>query len=98
VIQLRLSYRQLSADTLAALKDFYNDKDTRQKHFEDLKSKAADEADDRQWSMEDFSEDWQTSQFWVIIEARCASEDGLNDCTVYRRDSINTCQRVAARF
>jgi len=58
--------RQLSADTLAALKDFYNDKDTRQKHFEDLKSKAEDEADDRQWSMEDFSEDWQTSQFWVI--------------------------------
>jgi len=57
---------------LAALKDFYNDKDTRQKHFEDLKSKAENEADDRQWSMEDFSEDWQTSQFWVnSMHDRC---------------------------
>jgi len=74
VSQLRLEDRQLSTHALEALKDFYNDKDTRQKHFEELRSKAEDEADDRQWSMEDFSEDWQTSQFWVNVNARSTSE------------------------
>jgi len=59
--------RQLSADTLAALQGFYSEKDERQKHFEALKAKAEDEADDREWSIEDWGEDWQISQFWVSI-------------------------------
>ena len=77
VSQLRLYARQLSADALAALKDFYNDKDMRRKHFEDLKSRAEDEAHDRQWSMEDFTEDWQSSQFWVNIYARSMWESEI---------------------
>jgi hypothetical protein len=59
--------RQLPADTLAALQSFYTDRDTRQKHFEDLKAQAENEADDREWSMDAWTEDWQISQFWVPI-------------------------------
>lgn len=57
---------QLPADTLAALKEFYGERDERQKRFEDLKSRAEDDFDGKkQWSMEDFTEDWNASQFWV---------------------------------
>jgi 16S rRNA G966 N2-methylase RsmD len=56
---------QLSAGALAALKDFYSDKDTRQKAFEDLKAQAEDEFDGgKPLSMEAFTEDWNSSQFW----------------------------------
>lgn len=57
-------HRQLPADTLALLKEFYGEKDTRQKQFEDLKAKAEDDFDGN-LSMEAFTEDWNASQFWV---------------------------------
>jgi len=50
------------------LQGFYSEKDERQKHFEALKAKAEDDADDRQWSIEDWGEDWQISQFWVSLD------------------------------
>ncbi|KAF2018459.1 hypothetical protein BU24DRAFT_171365 [Aaosphaeria arxii CBS 175.79] len=60
---------QLSADTLSALKEFYGERDTRQKQFEDLKSKAEDDFDGTQkWSMDAFTEDWNASQFWYNDE------------------------------
>ncbi|KAF2665072.1 hypothetical protein BT63DRAFT_448396 [Microthyrium microscopicum] len=61
---------QLSGDALAALKDFYSERDTRQKLFEDLKSGAEADHDDRteQLSMAAFTEDWNASQFWYTEE------------------------------
>ncbi|KAF2121792.1 putative N6-adenine methyltransferase-domain-containing protein [Lophiotrema nucula] len=60
---------QLPADTLAALKDFYGERDTRQKQFEDLRAKAENDFDGKEkWSMEAFTEDWNASQFWYSDE------------------------------
>lgn len=47
-----------------ALKEFYSERDTRLKRFEDLKSQAENEFDGK-LSMEAFTEDWNASQFWV---------------------------------
>lgn len=56
---------QLSAGTLDILKEFYSERDTRQKAFEDLKSQAEYEFDNKKpLSMEAFTEDWNASQFW----------------------------------
>lgn len=46
------------------MKEFYGERDQRQKQFEDLKTKAEDEFEGK-WSMEAFTEDWNASQFWV---------------------------------
>ena len=57
---------QLSAGALDALKEFYGERDTRQKQFEDLKSQAENDFDGKKLlSMEAFTEDWNASQFWV---------------------------------
>ncbi|KAF3934298.1 hypothetical protein ABW19_dt0205498 [Dactylella cylindrospora] len=62
---------KLSASTLAALQEFMQEKDSRQKRFEELKAQA--EADDEERkkadtdvaiTMEDFEADWNASQFW----------------------------------
>jgi hypothetical protein len=56
---------QLSADALNALKQFYGERDTREKLFEDLKTQAESEFDGQKLlSMEAFTEDWNASQFW----------------------------------
>ena len=56
---------QLSAGTLDLLKEFYNERDTRQRAFEDLKSQAEDDFDNKKpLSMDAFTEDWNASQFW----------------------------------
>lgn len=52
----------LSGSALDALKEFYADRDARQKQFEDLKAGAEADAI---LSMETFAEDWNQSQFWV---------------------------------
>ncbi|OCL10449.1 N-6 adenine-specific DNA methyltransferas-like protein 2 [Glonium stellatum] len=60
---------QLSAGALDALKEFYGERDTRQKQFEDLKSQAENDFDGKtQLSMEAFTEDWNASQFWYSDE------------------------------
>jgi hypothetical protein len=59
--------RQLSGDALSALKDFYGERDARQKQFEALKSKAEDDFDGK-LSMDAFTEDWNVSQFWYSDE------------------------------
>jgi hypothetical protein len=46
------------------LKEFYGERDARQKQFEDLKTKAEDDFEGK-LSMEAFAEDWNASQFWV---------------------------------
>lgn len=57
---------QLPSDTLALLQQFQTEKDSRAKQFEDLKASAESDfaAKDGKLSMDLFSEDWQTSQFW----------------------------------
>ncbi|MCJ1250270.1 hypothetical protein MMC30_007496 [Trapelia coarctata] len=54
---------QLSGDALGALQEFYNERDERQRRFEELKQ-AAEERSSRTLSMLDFAEDWNASQFW----------------------------------
>lgn len=56
--------RQLSAGALDALKEFYGERDTRQKQFEDLKTQAENDFEGK-LSMDAFTEDWNASQFWV---------------------------------
>lgn len=56
--------RQLSVGALDALKEFYGERDARQKQFEELKEQAEDDFEGK-LSMEAFTEDWNASQFWV---------------------------------
>ncbi|KAJ4365768.1 Protein-lysine N-methyltransferase efm5 [Neocucurbitaria cava] len=58
---------QLSAGALDALKEFYGERDARQKQFEELKGQAEDEFEGN-LSMEAFTEDWNASQFWYSDE------------------------------
>ncbi|KAI1541369.1 n-6 adenine-specific dna methyltransferase [Pyrenophora tritici-repentis] len=58
---------QLSGDALAALKEFYGERDARQKQFEELKGKAEDDFEGK-LSMDAFTEDWNASQFWYSDE------------------------------
>lgn len=66
--------RTLSAHALDALQEFYSDRDTRAKEFEELRAAAEErEAAGREkeaalvypLSMATFGEDWNKSQFWV---------------------------------
>ena len=62
-----LQYRQLSGAALSALQDFYRDRDAQEKNFEDLKSAIKESEQNTKLSMETFTEDWNTSQFWVYF-------------------------------
>ena len=56
----------LSGSALDALKEFYADRDARQKAFEDLQTAAEENATKGALlSMDAFAEDWNESQFWV---------------------------------
>jgi len=58
-------FSELPSDTLAVLQDFYSDRESREKSFQDLKLEIEDEGSHAQLSMDMFSEDWNASQFWV---------------------------------
>ena len=53
----------LSADTFAALNEFYQEQDARDREREDVLREAANQ-DSQSLSMDSFTEDWQLSQFW----------------------------------
>ncbi|KAK3065650.1 hypothetical protein LTS18_002575, partial [Coniosporium uncinatum] len=73
---------QLSTDTLDLLKQFYSEKDARDKQFEDLKAQAEDDFATGPLSMDSFTEDWNASQFWYNDEtATTLAEQLLNDAT-----------------
>ena len=50
----------LSAETFAALQDFYKEQDLRDKERSEIKANNGDKLS----SIDDFQEDWQLSQFW----------------------------------
>jgi hypothetical protein len=79
---------KLSPFALEALGSFYNERDAREKQFEDLKVQAEDEFDQKQLSMDAFAEDWNASQFWVRWMV-CLENDNLqlSRPTVQRRHS-----------
>jgi hypothetical protein len=55
----------LSDAALDALKEFYRDRDAREKQFEDLRSTIDHESGTSKLTMDAFAEDWNESQFWV---------------------------------
>lgn len=62
--------RKLSSSTLAALQEFYTERDSREKEFAKLQARAEavhDAASGKggKLSMDVFAEDWNESQFWV---------------------------------
>ena len=57
--------RELHRDTLAALQEFYCEREVQEKRFQDLKSDIEQKSSQAQLSMDLFSEDWNASQFWV---------------------------------
>ena len=63
-----ISSSELSSDTLAALQEFYSEKDAQEKRFENLKAEVDEKNSHGLLSMEMFSEDWNASQFWVRFE------------------------------
>lgn len=84
-----LCHSELSGSALAALQEFYTERDDRQKRFEELKSAAEDRHSKARLSMELFTEDWNASQFWVGSERRGPLGTLLIQL-VQRRDSHHT--------
>jgi hypothetical protein len=75
--------RVLSSSALDALKEFYTDRDARQRQFEDLKTAAEETAANGvPLTMDAFAEDWNESQFWVCHP--CYESDGMLMSTVLR--------------
>ncbi|MCJ1481067.1 hypothetical protein MMC06_001223 [Schaereria dolodes] len=73
---------QLSGAALSALQDFYRDRDAQEKNFEDLKSAIKESEQNTKLSMETFTEDWNTSQFWYSDEtAIILAEQLLSNAT-----------------
>jgi hypothetical protein len=60
------------------LKEFYGERDARQKQFENLKSQAEDDFEGK-LSMDAFTEDWNASQFWYNDETATALARQLLD-------------------
>ena len=58
---------QLSGSALAALREFYEERDDQAKRFEELKTAAEDPESQKMLSMDMFTEDWNSSQFWVHL-------------------------------
>ncbi|KAH8661411.1 putative N6-adenine methyltransferase-domain-containing protein [Tricladium varicosporioides] len=75
--------KALSSNALNALKDFYAERDARQRQFEDLKAVAEKQHDTtrsgeyKPLSMEAFAEDWNESQFWYSDETATALAEEL---------------------
>jgi hypothetical protein len=86
----------LSSSALDALKEFYADRDARQKQFENLKTVAEENAAKGvPLTMNAFAEDWNESQFWVCLSAvgREPSDvdQGISILTRRRRFWLRSC-------
>ncbi|CZS92698.1 hypothetical protein WAI453_006605 [Rhynchosporium graminicola] len=71
----------LSSSALSALKEFYSEREAREKQFEDLKAVAEQSAvstSNKPLSMDVFTENWNESQFWYSDEtAKTLAEELL---------------------
>lgn len=56
---------------MAALQEFYSEKDLQQRRFEGMKADVEQQGFHGLLSMDMFTEDWNASQFWV----RCYCDD-----------------------
>ncbi|KAL9062070.1 MAG: hypothetical protein Q9206_000025 [Seirophora lacunosa] len=55
---------KLPADTLAALGEFYSEREQNEKRLENLKAQMEQQQPQSPLSMKMFMEDWNASQFW----------------------------------
>ncbi|PBP18754.1 hypothetical protein BUE80_DR010293 [Diplocarpon rosae] len=71
----------LSSSALSALREFYAERDAREKQFEDLKAVAEQKHDattkQAPLTMDAFAEDWNESQFWYSDETASALAEEL---------------------
>lgn len=73
---------ELHGDTLAALHEFYSERELKEKRFQDLKTSIEQKSSQAQLSMDMFSEDWNASQFWYSDEtARVLAKQLLQGST-----------------
>jgi hypothetical protein len=59
---------RLAPSTMDALAEFMRERDEASRRFSELQAQAEAAHEDRQFSMADFSEDWNQSQFWYDDE------------------------------
>ncbi|MCJ1320857.1 hypothetical protein MMC15_006198 [Xylographa vitiligo] len=80
-VAIDFGHSELSGDTLAALQEFYNDRDSQDKRFQRLKL-AAESNSQQVLSMDMFTEDWNASQFWYNDEtAMILAKEILDEAT-----------------
>ena len=59
---------KLPSDTLAALQDFYHEREKKEKELQDFRSSVEQASSTGNLSMNMFAEDWNASQFWVSYQ------------------------------
>lgn len=91
---------QLAPDALALLQEFYQERDTREKQFEDLKVAAENDFDDQApISMDLFGESWQDSQFWYSdATATTLAEQLLDGVTADSRIAVVSAPTVYVKL
>lgn len=83
------SISKLPADTLAALGEFYSEREQNEKRLENLKAQMEQQQPQSPLSMKMFMEDWNASQFWVRCRATILNW-ALLMLVVQRRDGYST--------
>lgn len=78
--------RELSPEAMAALREFYAERDRQQTQFVELKAQTTDKGHTDGGrpgtiSMEAFTEDWNASQFWVGLTPDHEIESWMSQAT-----------------
>jgi hypothetical protein len=80
---------ELSSNALAALQEFYTEREETETTFEDLRASVELQAFKGQLNMKSFSEDWNSSQFWYSdATAKLLAEQLLEDATSQMRIAV----------
>ncbi|KAL9013521.1 MAG: hypothetical protein Q9173_001780 [Seirophora scorigena] len=80
---------KLSADTLAALGEFYSEREQNEKRLENLRAQTEQQQPQLPLSMNMFMEDWNASQFWYSDEtATLLAQQLLDGATVDTRIAV----------
>ncbi len=87
--QLMQAFSELSGNALAALQEFYSEREETETKFEDLRASVELQALKGQLNIKFFSEDWNSSQFWYSdATSRLLAEQLLEDATSNMRIAI----------